>query len=79
MKYKDAHLKATHVKSLLEPHCHRIAIAGSIRRKRPVCNDIEIVAIPRPYNVGLFSSGIATVVNNWEKVKGGNAKSKKRR
>ena len=28
------------------------------------------MAIPKPYEVGLFESGIATVVNKWEKVKG---------
>jgi len=54
----------------LEPHCERVAIAGSIRRKRPEVKDIEIVAIPKPYDIGLFSSGIALVVNQWEKVKG---------
>lgn len=32
--------------------------------------DIEIVAIPKPYDTGLFESGIATVVNQWQKVKG---------
>ena len=28
------------------------------------------MAIPKPYNTGLFESGIATVVNQWPKVKG---------
>jgi DNA polymerase/3'-5' exonuclease PolX len=28
------------------------------------------VAIPKPYDTGLFASGIATVVNQWTKVKG---------
>lgn len=31
----------------LAPLCHRLAIAGSIRRERPLCNDIDIVCIPR--------------------------------
>lgn len=61
---------ANGVKALLEPHCNRIEIAGSIRRKKPYVKDIEIVAIPKPYNVGLFESGIAQIVNQWEKVKG---------
>lgn len=30
----------------LRIHCHRIAIAGSLRRKRPMCGDVEIVAVP---------------------------------
>lgn len=54
----------------LAPHCIRIHIAGSIRREKPDVKDIEIVAIPKPYEIGLFESGIATVVNRWEKVKG---------
>ena len=32
---------------LLRPGCERIEIAGSIRRKRPLIGDIEIVCIPR--------------------------------
>lgn len=54
----------------LKPHCERIEIAGSIRREKPEVKDIEIVAIPKPYDTGLFESGIATVVNQWKKVKG---------
>ncbi|MCC6454465.1 MAG: hypothetical protein IT328_05940 [Caldilineaceae bacterium] len=30
----------------LQPACHRIEIAGSLRRKRPLVGDIEIVAVP---------------------------------
>lgn len=54
----------------LRPHCDRIEIAGSIRRRKEMVKDIEIVAIPKPYSTGLFESGIATVVNQWAKVKG---------
>jgi DNA polymerase/3'-5' exonuclease PolX len=54
----------------LAPHCFRIAIAGSVRRRAPEVGDIEIVAIPKPYEVNLFSSGIAAVVQQWKKVKG---------
>lgn len=32
---------------LLEPACERIEIAGSIRRRKPVVGDLELVAIPR--------------------------------
>ena len=70
MTYTEAFEIATRVKEQLAPHCTRIEIAGSIRRKSPECRDIEIVAIPKPYNTGLFESGIATVVNKWPKVKG---------
>lgn len=70
MLLTEALRTAYEVKSLLEPHCDRIEIAGSIRRRRPEVKDIEIVAIPKPYETGLFASGIALVVNQWEKVKG---------
>lgn len=61
---------AEKTKELLVPYCERIEIAGSIRRKKPEVKDIELVAIPKPYDVGLFENGIATVVNQWKKVKG---------
>ena len=70
MKLEQALEIAEKVKALLAPHCERIEIAGSIRRKKPDVKDIEIVAIPNPFDTGLFESGIATVVNQWQKVKG---------
>lgn len=70
MKYVDALAIAEKYKALLAPHCDRIEIAGSIRRKKPEVKDIEIVAIPKSYEVGLFESGIATVINRLEKVRG---------
>lgn len=71
-KYKiaDALAIAYRVVELLKPHCYRIEIAGSIRRQKPQVKDIEIVCIPKPYQTGLFSDGIALVVNEWPKVKG---------
>jgi len=70
MEYTKALEIAEKIKAELSPHCERIEIAGSIRRKKPEVKDIEIVAIPKPYEIGLFESGIATIVNQWEKVKG---------
>ena len=70
MEYQKALHIAEKVKEILSPYCERIEIAGSIRRKKPEVKDIEIVAIPKPYDTGLFESGIATIVNKWEKVKG---------
>lgn len=31
---------------VLRPHCSRIAVAGSVRRRRPTVNDIDLVVIP---------------------------------
>ena len=62
---------ADRVIAKLRPHCEQVAIAGSIRRRRPTVGDIEIVCIPKPYDATpLFASGLATVVNQWEKVRG---------
>lgn len=70
MEYSKALKIAEEIKAELSPYCERIEIAGSIRRKKPDVKDIEIVAIPKPYETGLFESGIAKVVNQWQKVKG---------
>ena len=70
MEYNQALIIAQRVLEELRPHCLRCEIAGSIRRAKPEVKDIEIVAIPKPYNTGLFADGIATVVEQWRKVKG---------
>lgn len=68
--YADALAIATAVMEELRPHCLRIEIAGSIRRKKELVGDIELVVIPKPYTTGDVESGIALVVNKWTKVKG---------
>jgi DNA polymerase (family 10) len=70
MQLDQATAIAERVKAQLAPHCARIEIAGSIRRRKPTVGDIEIVAIPKPYDVGLFADGIAPIVNQWPKVRG---------
>jgi DNA polymerase/3'-5' exonuclease PolX len=70
MLYSTAKRIADHLVELLRPHCIRIEIAGSIRREQEVIGDVEICLIPKPYETGLFTSGIASVLNPWEKVKG---------
>lgn len=70
MKLEYALEVAENVKAQLAPHCSRIEIAGSIRRRRPEVKDIEVVLIPLAYGTGLFESGIASVINGWKKVKG---------
>jgi len=46
MQYKEILEIAKEVKEGLSWYCKRVEIAGSIRRKKKECNDIEIVAIP---------------------------------
>lgn len=70
MNIDRATVIADRLKAQLAPHCDRIEIAGSIRRRKPDVGDIEIVAIPKPYDVGLFATGIATVVDQWPRVRG---------
>ena len=70
MKLAEADRLAGQIVAQLAPHCVRIQVAGSVRRRRPEVGDIEVVAIPKPYDVGLFRSGIATVVDQWPKVRG---------
>lgn len=61
-KYRDA----------LIPHClpGYCKIAGSTRREKPEVGDIEIVCVPLAYDTGLFTSGIASVINPLVKIKG---------
>jgi DNA polymerase (family 10) len=70
VKLEQALTIAERVRAELLPHCERVEIAGSVRRRKPEVGDIEIVAIPKPYDVGLFSSGIALVVDRWPIVRG---------
>lgn len=37
---------ADKIVAALEPYCSRIEVAGSIRRRRPVVHDIDLVVIP---------------------------------
>ena len=47
MELTKAREIAEELKSLLEPGCARIEIAGSIRRRKPFPNDIELLVIPK--------------------------------
>ncbi|MDE2099080.1 MAG: hypothetical protein KGL39_17635 [Patescibacteria group bacterium] len=46
MDLDTAQRYAAHILGWLRPHCDRLEVAGSIRRGRPVCNDVDIVCIP---------------------------------
>lgn len=63
MRLETAITIAETVKKLLSPHCDRIEIAGSIRRRKPHVNDIDMVLVPKPHaaltiNAVLCSLGI---------------------
>lgn len=47
MPLADARKIAAELLDIFEPHCHRVAVAGSVRRCKPEVGDIEIVAIPK--------------------------------
>ena len=82
MKLEKAKRIAEAVKSEMTPYCHRIEIAGSIRRNKPEVGDIEIVAIPKTYPCGLFGDmkerhpELVKLIDRWEKVKGDAATGK---
>jgi len=68
---------AERIRAKLAPHCERIEIAGSIRRRKPEVGDIEIVCIPRTYEIGLLfgelilrDQGFCTQVERWPMIKG---------
>jgi len=47
MELQKAKAIAEELERLLAPECQRILVAGSIRRRKPFPNDIELLAIPR--------------------------------
>ena len=47
MSLRQARATASEMVESLRPYCHRVEVAGSIRRGRDWINDIEIVAIPK--------------------------------
>lgn len=47
MKLAAAQLLAEKIVAELSPYCEQIEIAGSIRRRRPEVNDIDLVVLPR--------------------------------
>jgi len=60
----DAERIAAAIVADLTPFCDRIQVAGSVRRRKEVVGDIEIVAIPRYRPAGLFGDCTANLL--WE-------------
>lgn len=52
MDYPRALKMAEKIEGELLPFCERTAIAGSIRRRRPHVNDIDLVLLPKPGKLG---------------------------
>ena len=52
MELQKARTIAEELKRLLEPACHRVEIAGSIRRQKPFVGDVELLCIPK-YDSGI--------------------------
>lgn len=70
---KTATTIAHEVVQQLAPHCQRIEIAGSIRRKKSTVKDIEIVCIPKqvevPGQIDLFGTASPITVRDPEFMK----------
>jgi DNA polymerase/3'-5' exonuclease PolX len=56
----------------MAPACHRIQIVGSIRRRRNLCSDIELLAIPISLQDGFFGTpplgeptALGAMVRSW--------------
>jgi DNA polymerase/3'-5' exonuclease PolX len=46
MQYEDAKIMLDDIVKAIERYCHRIAIAGDVRRRIPECKQFDIVIIP---------------------------------
>ncbi len=51
MDREDVLPLALKVIDVLKPFCNRVSVAGSLRRLKPEVNDIDIVAIPKAYQL----------------------------
>jgi DNA polymerase/3'-5' exonuclease PolX len=47
MKLAFAEKCAAAVVEILTPHCERVVVVGSIRRRRPEVGDVDLIAIPK--------------------------------
>jgi DNA polymerase/3'-5' exonuclease PolX len=69
MNLVEATALATELCATMAPFCHRVDIAGSIRRKTPQVKDIELVAIPKWANRpshDLFQTPVsANLLHEW--------------
>jgi DNA polymerase (family 10) len=72
MRLEQARQIANNIKKVLTPYCDRIEIAGSIRRRKPIVHDIDIVLIEKPESALIIPSILATIgtiTQNGSKIK----------
>jgi len=72
MRLEEATTIAERVKGILSPYCEKVEIAGSIRRRRPIVHDIDMVLIEKPEAALILSSLIASmgrIVLNGHRIK----------
>jgi len=48
MKLEQAKRLAEQIMNQIRPYCDRLIVAGSIRRKKPIVRDVDLVLIPKP-------------------------------
>ena len=78
MSLAQAKRAAAYIVEALSPFCDRIEVAGSVRRERETCKDVEIVCIPKVEIVpSLFGvdgrwrvRGFEAALDGWRRVKG---------
>ena len=64
--YKEVKKIADEIIVLLNPHCIKLDIAGSVRRKKNVCGDIEIVCEPKLFVLKDMFGGDERVVRDYD-------------
>ena len=70
MELEKAKAIADEVIKRLSPHCQRIEVAGSIRRRKATVNDIDLVLIPSdPWNLHHKIMGLGSVRMSGNKIK----------
>ena len=77
VSWVEAHSLAMDVKNIILPYCDRVEIAGSVRRHKADCGDVEIVAIPKLADALFLVNDRAAypikqaLLNHFDIVKGG--------
>lgn len=56
MQYNNALEVASNIYAHLYPHCSIINIAGSVRREKEECKDVEIICIPKTHFTDMFNT-----------------------